>query len=48
MELDLQAFLALFDSFEHTAFRLETRDAYVEDEETEPLRAFLAGRPDYG
>jgi hypothetical protein len=48
VELDLQAFLALFDSFEHTAFRLETREAYVEDEESEPLRAFLAGRPDYG
>lgn len=33
--------------FERTAFRLETRERYSEPEETEPLRRFLAGRPDY-
>jgi hypothetical protein len=31
--------------FEHTAFRLETRERYVDDEEQEPLRRFLAGQP---
>lgn len=33
---------ALFDGFEHTAFRLETLQDYVADED-EPLRRFLAG-----
>ncbi|WP_053208199.1 DUF6879 family protein [Jiangella muralis] len=41
--LDGAAFRALFDAYEHTAFRLETRERYVEDEEQEPLRKFLAG-----
>lgn len=40
-----RAFRALFDSYEHTAFRLETRERYVEDEEQEPLRRFLADEP---
>ena len=31
--------------FEHTAFRLETRERYADDEEQEPLRRFLAGEP---
>lgn len=31
--------------FEHTAFRLETRERYVDEEEEEPLRRFLAGEP---
>lgn len=31
--------------FEHTAFRLETRERYVDDEEQGPLRRFLAGEP---
>jgi hypothetical protein len=39
------AFRALFDAYEHTAFRLETRERYVDDEEREPLRKFLAGEP---
>jgi hypothetical protein len=40
-----EAFRRLFDAYQHTAFRLETRDRYVEDEEQEPLRRFLAGEP---
>ncbi len=33
--------------YEHTAFRLETRERYNEPEEVEPLRRFLSGKPDY-
>lgn len=33
--------------YEHTAFRLETRERYNEPEEVEPIRRFLAGEPDY-
>lgn len=33
--------------YEYTAFRLETRERYNEPEEDEPLRRFLAGKPDY-
>jgi hypothetical protein len=33
--------------FQRTAFRLETRDEYHEQEEEEPFRRFLAGEPDY-
>lgn len=40
-----EGFRRLFDAYEHTAFRLETREHYVEDEEQEPLRRFLAGEP---
>jgi len=36
----------LFETFEHTAFRLEVRDRYNEPSEAEPLRKFLAGEPD--
>ena len=32
-------------TFEHTAFRLETRERYVDEKEQEPLRRFLAGEP---
>lgn len=32
-------------TFEHTAFRLETRDRYVDGIEREPLLRFLAGEP---
>lgn len=39
-------FSRLFDTFEHTAFRLEVREAYAEPGEREPLRKFLAGEPD--
>lgn len=39
-------FGAIFDDFEHTAFRLEVRDRYDEPYENESLRRFLAGEPD--
>ena len=40
-------FGALFRTFEHTAFRLETRDQYNAPVEDEPLRQFVAGeQPD--
>ncbi|MBV9728172.1 MAG: hypothetical protein JO309_01925 [Pseudonocardiales bacterium] len=35
----------LFRTFEHTAFRLETRDQYKSANETEALRQFIAGEP---
>ena len=38
-------FDALFTSFEHTAYRLETLQAYDVSYEVEPYRAFLAGHP---
>lgn len=34
---------ALFEAFEHTAFRLEVREAYNVPSEREPMRRFLAG-----
>jgi hypothetical protein len=41
-----EAVWQLFLSFEHTAFRLETRDRYeLEEEEREPFRRFMAGEP---
>ena len=42
-----QAFADFVLGYEHVAFRLETREWYNEPEETEPLRRFLAGEPDY-
>ena len=41
--LSAAEFWQLFEEFEHTAFRLEVRDRYADDEEAEPLRRFLAG-----
>lgn len=38
-------FSQLFRSFEHTAFRLETRDHYRSANETEALRQFVSGEP---
>lgn len=38
-------FDALFASFEHTAYRLETLQAYDVSYEVEPYRAFLTGHP---
>ncbi len=35
-------YTALFDGFEHTAYRLETLQRYQQDDETEPLQRFLA------
>ncbi|WP_029535145.1 DUF6879 family protein [Saccharopolyspora spinosa] len=39
-------FAKLFETFEHTAYRLETRDQYNIPREAEPLRKFLDGEPD--
>ncbi|HEV7453312.1 MAG TPA: hypothetical protein VGO16_18425 [Pseudonocardiaceae bacterium] len=42
-------FWQLFHTFEHTAFRLETRDQYYSPSETEALRQFVEGEPvDFG
>lgn len=41
--LPAEEFRRQCETFEHTAFRLETRDRYVDEEEREPLRRFLAG-----
>lgn len=43
--LDDPAFGALFTSFEHTAYRLETLQVYDVGYEEEPMRRFLAGEP---
>lgn len=43
--LTAEDFRRLCETFEHTAFRLETHDRYVDEEEQEPLRRFLAGEP---
>jgi hypothetical protein len=40
-----EEFRRLCETFRHTAFRLETHDCYVDEEEQEPLRRFLAGEP---
>ncbi|WP_425824597.1 DUF6879 family protein [Streptomyces fractus] len=46
--IDLGAFNRLFEIFEHTAWRLETRRRYASDEETETYAQFLAeGRVDW-
>ncbi len=42
-----QAFADFVLGYEHTAFRLETRERYDEAEETDQVRRFLAGEPDY-
>jgi len=39
------AFSQLFRTFEHTAFRLETRDQYYSPNETKALAQFIAGEP---
>ncbi|MCI0689231.1 MAG: hypothetical protein L0Y54_18665 [Sporichthyaceae bacterium] len=38
-------FSDLFTTFDHTAWRLETRRAYNADSEAEPMRRWLAGEP---
>src|SRR5438552_1692845 len=38
-------FDALFTSFEHTAYRLETLQTYDVSYEVEPYQTFMAGRP---
>ncbi|MCI3238202.1 DUF6879 family protein [Streptomyces spinosisporus] len=46
--IDLDAFNRLFEIFEHTAWRLETRRRYASDESTETYAQFLAeGRVDW-
>jgi hypothetical protein len=42
--MNWDAFDAVFDGFTYTAFRLETRSRYADDE-GEDFAAFLAGRP---
>ncbi len=44
-DVDSPAFHALFRSFKHTAYRLETLQTYDVSYEIEPYRAFLAGQP---
>ncbi|MGL5811134.1 MAG: DUF6879 family protein [Nocardioides sp.] len=39
-------FTRLFETFEHTAYRLETRDRYNSPREAEPFGKFLTGEPD--
>ncbi|AJE80763.1 hypothetical protein SLNWT_0387 [Streptomyces albus] len=41
--IDLDAFGRLFERFEHTAWRLETRGRYASDEATTTYAQFLAG-----
>ncbi|MFJ7206366.1 DUF6879 family protein [Streptomyces sp. NPDC098789] len=43
--IDLDAFGKLFDNFEHTAWRLETRTRFASDEATETYAQFAAGLP---
>lgn len=46
--IDLAAFNRLFEIFEHTAWRLETRHRYASDESTETYAQYLAkGRVDW-
>jgi hypothetical protein len=42
---DSEEFRRLFETFERTAFRLETLDRYAVPVEEEPVRRFLAGEP---
>jgi hypothetical protein len=42
-----EAFGQLFDTFEHTAFRLQTRDLYLVREEQSAFESWLAGEPCY-
>ncbi|WNZ12182.1 DUF6879 family protein [Streptomyces sp. 11x1] len=46
--IDLAAFNRLFENFEHTAWRVETRRRYASDEATETYRQYLdEGRVDW-
>lgn len=40
-----EEFIQLFSTFESSAFRLETRQQYLVDEEADLVRAFQEGRP---
>ncbi|HKN52137.1 MAG TPA: hypothetical protein VJX66_06545 [Amycolatopsis sp.] len=46
IRISKEEFGELFDSFEHTAFRLEVRERYNVSYEQEHFRRFLAGSPD--
>jgi hypothetical protein len=46
VQITRDEFERLFETFEHSAWRLETQGVYREDEEREPLRRFLAGEPE--
>ncbi|MET8678891.1 DUF6879 family protein [Streptomyces sp. NPDC004647] len=43
--IDLDTFSRLFETFEHTAWRLETRRRYASDEVTDTYAQFIAGQP---
>ncbi|WP_314612477.1 DUF6879 family protein [Streptomyces stackebrandtii] len=43
--IDLDAFGKLFETFEHTAWRLETRRRFASDEATNTWAQFIAGQP---
>ncbi|MGW8453712.1 DUF6879 family protein [Streptomyces niveus] len=43
--IDLEAFGRLFETFEHTAWRLETRGRYSSDELTDTYAQFTRGEP---
>ena len=43
--MSLEEFGALFGSFRHSAFRLETLSRYAVDVEEEPFRRFVSGQP---
>ncbi|MEU7555817.1 DUF6879 family protein [Streptomyces sp. NPDC044571] len=43
--IDLDAFGRLFENFEHTAWRLETRRRFASDEADETYAQFVAGEP---
>ncbi|WP_149179655.1 DUF6879 family protein [Streptomyces sp. TRM49041] len=43
--IDLEEFGKLFESFEHTAWRLETRRRFASDEATDTYAQFIAGQP---
>ncbi|GAB2595283.1 hypothetical protein GCM10027168_29980 [Streptomyces capparidis] len=43
--IDLDEFGRLFETFEHTAWRLETRRRYASDEATDAYAQFTAGEP---
>ncbi|WP_037778916.1 DUF6879 family protein [Kitasatospora purpeofusca] len=42
--IGFEEFDGMFENFEHTAFRLETRRRYRSDEQTETYRRFAAGK----
>lgn len=43
--IDEDDFARLFETYEHTAYRLESQEQYVVDDEQESLAQFIAGEP---